>query len=104
MKIFIPISIIILLAPILYFIDFQFMGIGSFEVQNNSTIIVGENEPCEGYNLKYQCEENLECVLISTYPQRNGICLKQGTKLVEDLTYRQNITNGEELTGIVPNY
>ncbi len=53
---------------------------------NDSTIHAGEGEACITPYAEIECEEGLECTLISDKPQKNGKCLKPGTTL-DDTDY-----------------
>ena len=70
---------------------FQYMHISSAEdlvLNKNPDVIVGINETCKSKTFEVKCAEGLECVLITTYPTVNGICMKVGTVLEEDLINR----------------
>jgi hypothetical protein len=69
----------------------QFIHITDAEdlaLNNNPDVVAGVNETCMSKTFEIKCAEGLECVLISSYPYKNGICMKVGTILEEDLTNR----------------
>ena len=57
-------------------------------LDQDAKIYAGEEEACETPYMKIECAEGLECVLVSTEPHRNGVCLKPGTQLEEDFINR----------------
>lgn len=59
-------------------------------LDNESEIYAGHYEACITPYSEINCEEGLECRLTSTEPHRNGICLKPGERLQEDLINRPN--------------
>jgi hypothetical protein len=83
--------ILCLFAMILFIFFFQYMNIYSAEdlvLNQNPDVIGGVNETCKSKTFEIKCAEGLECVLITTYPTVNGICMKVGTVLEENLISR----------------
>lgn len=78
-------------AMILFIVFFQYMHISSandLALNKNPDVVVGINETCKSKTFEVKCAEGLECVLITTYPTVNGICMKVGTVLEENLISR----------------
>lgn len=86
MKVFILFIVFLILAPLLYYSDFNVVRLTDINVINDSTIHVGENETCVGLGVKAECMEGLKCVYISTYPYENAICMTPQRALLVEST------------------
>lgn len=53
-------------------------------LSNGTKIYAGYRESCLTPTLRTSCAKGLECVLISTEPQENGVCLKIGEDYEEN--------------------
>ena len=47
------------------------------DLANQSEILVGEGETCITPYSEFTCQEDLECVLVSEDPHKNGVCMKK---------------------------
>ena len=93
MNIFVPFAIFLVLAPTIYFMNLESNSFENLFHNNDSTIFVGEGESCRGLGVEVQCLEGFECVLLSTYPEINGVCMKQGTILKNDSINKLDFNN-----------
>ena len=89
--VFVLIGFIVMSGVIVFALSINhYSGATSVNVVTNITYYVRENESCKGYDFDLPCKEGLECVLISTEPYENGICMKNGTILEEDFINRND--------------
>ncbi len=93
---FLIFSFIVILFPLLFFNKIDITQIIDLQVTKNATITVGEGEPCRGFNLEVSCGIGLECILTSTSPIENGVCLKEGTVLEDDPILRNILIRGDD--------
>ncbi len=87
----VTIAIVGLLMVFLLIIFAQFIAaptVNDVGVNTDATIRAGEGEACITPTIEIDCEEGLECVLLSEYPRKNGVCLPAGTELEEDFINR----------------
>lgn len=100
---FLIIAFLVILISAFFFVNLHITFISDLNLANDTTIYAGLGEPCESFYTKVQCEPSLECVLISSTGNRNGVCMKKGTVLPEDSILRNNIIKADD-SNVTENY
>lgn len=74
---FVIFSIIVFVFPILVASYLHVTTIDDLVLNKESQMYAGKGEVCVTPYIKINCAEGLKCVLISTQPHINGICLPE---------------------------
>jgi len=92
MRTFIIFSILVFLLPLVlvHFLT-NITHISNVPLDKDTTLHAGEGEICENSYTKIECQEGLVCTPITEKPRLTAVCLKPGTKLNEDLSYKYTI-------------
>ena len=87
-KFFIFTIVTFFIGVIFFLPSLNISTVSDLSLSDDPNIYAGEGETCETPYSKIECEEELECVLVSTKPHKNGVCLAKGTELEEDFINR----------------
>lgn len=78
---FVVFSIIVVIFPIVVASYLQVTTIDDLALNKESQMYAGKGEVCVTPYIQVNCKEGLKCVLISTTPHINGICLPEDESL-----------------------
>ena len=92
----IVLGIVFFLLPNISVLTFE-----DVEPEHDSVIYVGLGETCVAYNLKFTCEEGLECVIKKYEQFETGICLEPGTS-IEDYELNKVIDREDPIIEDIP--
>lgn len=81
---FVIFSIFVFVFPIVVASYLHVTTIDDLVLNQESQMYAGKGEVCVTPYIKINCEEGLKCVLISTNPHINGICLPENKSLEKD--------------------
>lgn len=84
----IAILLLLFLGSLIFISTLNIISINDLTLDNDKHIYAGLNETCKSPYTEIDCAPGLECVLISTTPHENGLCLPEGTELEEDFINR----------------
>jgi len=102
---FILYSIGAFLFPIFLVSYLNFTSIDDLKLASDHQIYAGEGETCITPYTQINCFTGLKCILISTTPHINGICMKPETQLDYDFANRnENFIKNKTLDSTYADY